>query len=449
MKETPSPPAEGPRWLVLSYFSRVDGMACAQHLDDRIPLLREAGITPILLTGVCGDRWEGLIHVRTPSIAPSGIRFEVRHLFRKRGAHGTLFKVLEFLLLLPLFPFYLLEKILIHLDSQWSWFPLAALRGYALCRETRPGLIYSTGGAASAHIAAGMIAGWTGIPWVAEFQDPLVHGDWNRGRMAFKVFSFAERYVCARASRVVFLTEEARRRAVARTALGDRGRCIYPGAAPPPERSPRSGPGALLRFAHVGSFGGSRNPAVLLEAVRRILDATPELVEKIRLDFYGSADANSRRLLREFPWKEVVAFHGRVSRSASLAAMRDTDVLVLIQNVADYSAETIPSKVYEYLASGRPILGLVHKNPELSGMLQAGGHLAVDAAAPDAVREGISECLARWRESPCGGPVLPPSRYTVAAAVTRLIEVAGEIMSRRSDGIMTTRRHPAQGEAHR
>ena len=428
-KGTPSPAGERARWLVLSYFSRVDGMACAQHLDDRVPILRESGIEPVLLTGPCGERWEEGIHAIARCVAPSGVRFEVRHLFRKRGLRGPLHKVLEFLLLLPVLPFYLLEKILIHLDSQWSWFPLAARRGYALCRETRPELIYSTGGAASAHIAAGMIARRTGIPWVAEFQDPLVHGDWNRGWMAFKAFSFAERYVCARASRVIFLTEEARRRAAARTSLGDRGRCIYPGAVPPPERSPRRRDDALLRFAHLGSFGGSRNPAVLLEAVRRILDAMPELAGKIRFDFHGSADANSRRLLREFPWKEVVTFHGRVSRSEALAAMRDADVLLLIQNVADYSAETIPSKVYEYLVAGRPILGLVHESPELSGMLRTQGHIAVDAASPDAVREGISECLARWRGSDGEGTAPSSSPYTVAAAVARLVEEAEEVTS--------------------
>ena len=255
------------RWLVLSYFSRIDGMACAQHIDDRIPLLREAGIEPVLLTGPCGERWEEGRHAIARCVAPSGIRFEVRHLFRKRGLRGHLHKILEFLLLFPVLPFYLLEKFLVDLDSQWSWFPLAARRGYTLCREVGPELIYSTGGAASAHIAAGMIARRTGIPWVAEFQDPLVHGDWYRGKAARKAFTLAERFVCARAFRVVFLTEEARRRAAMRTSLGDRGRCIYPGAELPPELPRRRRNGDRLRFAHLGSFGGSRNPAVLLAAV--------------------------------------------------------------------------------------------------------------------------------------------------------------------------------------
>ena len=410
------------RWLVLSYFSRIDGMACAQHIDDRIPLLRKAGIEPVLLTGPCGGRWEGGIHAIARCVAPSGIRFEVRHLFRKRGLRAPLYKVLKFLLLLPVLPAYLLEKLLADLDSQWSWFPLAARRGYALCREVSPEIIYSTGGAASAHIAAGMIARRTGIPWVAEFQDPLVHGDWSRGKVARKVFAFAERYVCAHASRVVFLTEEARRRAATRTSLGDRGRCIYPGAEPLPEIPPRRRNGALLRFAHLGSFGGSRNPGVLLEAARLLLDERPELAGTVRFDFYGNCDANSKRLLREFPREGVATFHGRVSRSVSLAAMREADVLVLIQNVADYSAETIPSKVYEYLVAGRPILGLVHRNAELAGMLTGLGHTVAEAADAGSVRGAISEIHRRWKagalENPMGSP------YTIASAVDRLIAIA-------------------------
>jgi glycosyltransferase involved in cell wall biosynthesis len=410
------------RWLVLSYFSRIDGMACSQHIDDRIPLLRKAGIEPVLLTGPCGERWEEGRHDIARCVAPSGVRFEVRHLFRKRGMRGPLYKVLEFLLLLPLLPFYLLEKILVDLDSQWSWFPLAARRGHALCREVSPELIYSTGGAASAHIAAGMIARRTGIPWVAEFQDPLVHGDWQRGRMAFKAFSFVERYVCARACRVIFLTGEARRMAAARTTLGDRGRCIYPGAEPPPEFPPPRRKDPFLRFTHLGSFGGSRNPAVLLEAARRLLDERPELAGTVRFDFYGNCDANSKRLLRAFPREGVVTFHGRVSRSASLAAMRDADVLVLIQNVADYSAETIPSKVYEYLVAGRPILGLVHRNEELAGMLAGLGHTVAEAADAGSVHGVVSEIHRRWEagtlETPAGSP------YTIASAVDRLIAVA-------------------------
>ena len=74
--------------------------------------------------------------------------------------------------MLPIFPFYLLEKIIINMESEWSWCFLASLRGLLLCRQLRPEVVYSTGGSASAHVAALLIKRWTGCTWIAETQDP-------------------------------------------------------------------------------------------------------------------------------------------------------------------------------------------------------------------------------------------------------------------------------------
>jgi hypothetical protein len=45
--------------------------------------------------------------------------------------------------------------------------------------------------------------------------------------------------------------------------------------------------------------------------------------------------------------------------------------------MTDCMAETIPSKEYEYLAAGRPIPGLVHRDAELAGMLSRRKHIFV------------------------------------------------------------------------
>src|SRR5437762_9651889 len=136
-----------PRWLVLSYFANVDGMACSAHVDDRLAELRRRGIEVVLLSSVCGqphDRAEKNTF-RIASVAPSGVRFELRHWVRRHGNRRWL-KWLSLLLFLPLLPFYLLEKILVPLDSQWSWFLTAAPAGWLLARKHQSQLIYSSGG---------------------------------------------------------------------------------------------------------------------------------------------------------------------------------------------------------------------------------------------------------------------------------------------------------------
>ena len=409
----------GSPWLILSYFSRIDGMACAQHIDDRIEHLRDHGIEPLMLTGVCGERWRGLLHERVLSASPSGLRFELRHL-KRRGGMSRCWAGLLNLLILPL---YLLEKLIIDLDSQWSWFPLAIFRGRRLCSRYGTQLIYSTGGPASAHLAAAMIARSLGIPWIAEFQDPLVHGDWLRSKRALKVFAWLERLICSRADAVVFLTDQARQRADARTGLGCRGWSVYPGADPAAMPDISYERGDECTFAHFGSLGGSRNLKVFLEGLQQVVSERPELSTIVRLEIYGSCDPLSRRMIKEFPWQEMIHEHGRIPRSESLVAMKKTGILLLIQNTEEFSAETIPSKTYEYLNVGRPILGLVHHNPELVQMLSTLGHTAVAADSPDAAKQAIISCYDHWRHEGTK-PGQSASPYTVAAAADEIVSIA-------------------------
>ena len=119
-------------WLILSYRSNIDGSACAQHIDDRLPFFEKKGVSPVMLTGPIGRRYDHRPHFRSWSVAPSGIRFELRHYLRRRFTKRWQFKSVETLLLLPVLPFYLLEKIIINLESEWSWFFLAYIRGYIL-----------------------------------------------------------------------------------------------------------------------------------------------------------------------------------------------------------------------------------------------------------------------------------------------------------------------------
>jgi hypothetical protein len=418
-------------WLILSYFSGIDGMACAQHIDDRISPLRKRGIAPILLTGVCGNARTDVPTVQVPSVAPSGVRFELRHLRRR----VPILKIAAPILNLVLLPFYLLEKLLLDLDSQWSWFPIAVLRGRELCRGYRPEIVYSTGGPSSAHLAAAIISRRCGIPWVAELQDPLVHDDWRRSRRALRFYRWLERLVCKRADAVIFVTDEARERAGRRTELRGRGRTLYPGADPAGMPQAAYEKGEQCRFAHFGSFGGTRNPKVFLEGLRQLVAEQPDLAGVIRLELFGSCDRMARRIIADFPVPEMIRERGRVPRMQALEAMKRCDILLLIQNTEEYSAETIPSKVYEYFLAGRPILALVHGNPELAEMVARKGHTAVAAGAPDDVKRGIAALVDRWRRESLASAT--GEAFLVEEAVGRLVRIGEAVAVRGGAGAGT------------
>ena len=381
-------------WLILSYRANIEGSACSQHIDDRLPFFRQQGIEPVLLTGPVGDPSKNWIHFRTHSLAPSGIRFELRHFLRKHLHKRWQFKLVETILLLPIFPFYLLEKIIINLESEWSWWLLASVRGFFLCRQLKPEVIYSTGGSASAHVAAMFIKQWTGVRWLAETQDPLVHDhDWQRSKTVLRAYKSLEKRICQRADCFIFLVRSAMEHTTQRVQGNCRGAVIYPGSVPSFFQHGLYTKGERCRFAHFGSLAGTRNLVVFFQALQQVLADDETLHKQVQVDVYGSFDEYSEQEMKRLQLEDLVVRHGPVDRKEALIAMQQTDCLLLIQNIIYFSCETIPSKVYEYLLSGRPIVGMLHHNEELKSMLTENGHHFVPAEDVKAVAAAIRQIL--------------------------------------------------------
>ncbi len=383
-------------WLILSYRANIPGSACSQHIDDRLPFFRQQGVEPILLSGPVGNPSKEWIHHRTLSLAPSGIRFELRHLLRKHLHKRWQFKFVETICMVPIFPFYLLEKIIINMESEWSWCFLASLRGVILCQQLQPDVVYSTGGSASAHVAALLIKRWTGCTWIAETQDPLVHDHgWRRSKRVLQVYKALEKKICQQADTFVFLVHAAMHHCKKRTRETCPGAVVYPGSIPDLFQQQFT-KGTRCHFAHFGSLAGTRNLVPFLQALHQIISRNQhnaEFRKKIQVDIYGSFDGASEREMERLGLRDVVVQHGTVSRQEAMTAMQQSDCLLVIQNIIYFSCETIPSKVYEYLLAGRPIIGLVYNNKELDSMLTKHGHLAVPANNVQAIAEAIGRNL--------------------------------------------------------
>jgi len=157
-----------------------------------------------------------------------------------------------------------------------------------------------------------------------------------------------------------------------------------------------------------------------------VLDQNPQLIEKVRFDLYGTTDSFSEKLIARFKYRKVVTDFGKVPRLDALRAMRKSDALILIQNLDDLSYETIPSKVYEYLRTDRPILGLIYKNPQLEKILLEQGHFPVEADSPAEISVRITQILERWDRGDPDARSFPDSPYTVRDAAEKLLAISTE-----------------------
>lgn len=425
-------------WLILAHAFNMDGRAASHTITDKIPHLRALGVRPVVVSAVTGRRDTEVEHHQVLPLSPSALRFDLRHVLRARLGHGLAYNAVLGAISLVLLPFYLLEKLFIRLEPHWSWGGSAHLRGARLIREKRPTVLYSTGGANSAHWAGFRLARRFNLPWIAEIHDPMV-GAGATG-MAARFAQRLEARICERADVAIWFTDGALASAKARHPdLGDRGHMMIPGAdAPALERAPYRR-GEHFVIGHFGSLSTTRHLGVFAEGLRRLLDKEPALAKIIRLEVYGAdPDAISREALRALP-SGVVDLKGRLERDPQtgesgrdrvLKRMNAADLLLLLHGTEPYCAEYIPSKVYEYLWTQRPILALVWRNPQMSRMLTELGHVAVaadDAAAVEAALRGLVD---RWR----GAGLADSGRaspYTVEAAVKDLVAWGREAAARR------------------
>jgi hypothetical protein len=420
------------RWLVLSHGFNMDGRAASLTVTDKIPYLLAAGIEPVIVSAVTGEPDARFEHRQLLPWGPAGLRFDLRHLLARRWGRGFGYRIATLAASIVLAPGMLLERLAFGLRSQWSW-ALPAYR-HARRRVARGDieLVYSSGGAYSAHLAAAWLKRRSGCRWIAEIHDPLVIPGRAPANRDERFQARLERRICEEADLVWWFTEGALASARARTpALGARGVAILPGADPPLERVAYAR-GERCVIAHFGSLAATRSLVPALAALDALLRRRPAWRAQVQLAVYGGdLDEAARRFVEARGLADIVLAAGRLERDPAsgrsgrervLERMQRADVLLLLHGQVPECAEYIPSKLYDYFWARRPVLALTWRNAQLDALVAAhGGSVAPtdDPAAIEAVLESIFE---RWQRDALPDVAAPP--VTVEAAVQAIVRLA-------------------------
>lgn len=418
-------------WLILSHAFNMDGRAASQTITDKIPHLRGAGIRPVVVSARTGRHDTTVEHHQLFPVGPVGLRFDLRHVLQQRWGKDWRYRAVTLLASLLLLPGILVEKLLWPLESQWSWWWPAYRRGLRLIRQGQVDVIYSTGGAYAAHRAGWALKKATGLPWIAEVHDPLVAPGRSPRSRQERMQARIEKMICEDADLPFWFTEQALASARRRhPSLGERGRMIIPGADAPSESLPSWQPRQVMVLGHFGSLSPTRHLGGIIQVLAELARKRPDMGWQIELHIYGtSLDPLTQAAVSEHGRQVTVRHFGRLERDPKtgksgrqqvLERMRQVDVLLLHHGVEPACEEYIPSKLYEYLWMQRPILGLVHQNPQLEGLLRETGHIAVPADDPLAQQAALRELFQRWQDGNLND--LPRySPYSTAAAVNHLL----------------------------
>ena len=417
------------RWLILSHGFNMDGRAASQTITDKIPYLLEAGIEPVVFSAITGIKDQRFPHRQFLGWGPAAFRFDFRHWIANQYGRGLLYKVLTRTVSILLAPFIALEKLILGYSSQWSWAMPAFVHGLKLIRDGQIDVVYSTGGAWSAHLAGLWLKKLTGVKWIVEVHDPLVirkspadEGSERPKNRDAQFRQYLEKQIIRFADFVWWFTEGAVHYAKARNPnLNTEGNAIgfmvLPGANPPGGLTEARAHQyqETLNLCHFGSLTKDRSLSTILNAVSGLLKKYPHARQQIRIHAYGAPlDVLTLEALEEFNFQDMLLAHGRLEkdpltgksgREQVVDKMQEADVLILLHGNDEWCAEYIPSKFYEYLWTGRPIWGIVHHNPQLDQMLsERGAYLSQEGDI-----EGINMALERiwldWEQKRLSHPI--------------------------------------------
>lgn len=301
-------------------------------------------------------------------------------------------------------------------DRWVSWLATAVPAGLRAVRRFRPDVLWSTYPIATAHLVGYWIARLTGLPWVADFRDPMAHDGYPADPAVWRSFLRTEQKVFAQARRMVFVTDGAaalyRSRypaAAARVAViengYDEGAFQDAAAASAGQAPPGPGPTVLLHSGVV--YPEWRHPGPLFAALRALLDAGSLAPGDLVLRFRASGhDDFIASLARTHGVQQCVQVLPALGYRAALAEMLQADALLLLQSGG--CNDQIPAKAYEYLRAGRPVLALTDPAGDTAGLMRRAG-LPDLAALDDA--PAIAQALARFVQAVrAGGAARPQGR---------------------------------------
>lgn len=258
-------------------------------------------------------------------------------------------------------------------DARVGWVPFALHRGRALIEEGHFDALLTTGPPHSTHLAGLLLARRYGLPWLADFRDPWTDIDYAEAlpmtTPARRVDAAMERAVLRKAARVTAVSPSMARRLAAR--VGARCVVVQNGFDPADFRGapPLLRPG--FEVAYAGNMNDARNPEALWEALRRL--GTPGALPEVRVRLIGNADPVVFRSAQRHGVADCVEVEGYVPHDEAVRRMRASAVLLLVINRVPGAEGIMTGKLYEYVASGRPVLGIGPPDGDAAAVLREAG----------------------------------------------------------------------------
>jgi glycosyltransferase involved in cell wall biosynthesis len=247
-------------------------------------------------------------------------------------------------------------------DAKFTWKWFAVPLGKKIIKKENPDLILSTSPPPTTNLIAKKLAEWSSLPWLADFRDPWTniyyYDDNPQSGWARNQNKKLETEVLNRADKIIlvnngFFPEHEQDIANKST--------VIPNGFDPDHiirTEPTSTKNNKFTIRYFGSLKANQHPAAFIKSLAHIGNNYPEKAENIAFEFYGSIDPDIKKEIRDASKVIETIFHDFIPHDEMMKKVSSSDMLLLAIGRTKNSKFALSTKVFEYMISGNPVIGI-------------------------------------------------------------------------------------------
>jgi len=287
-----------------------------------------------------------------------------------------------------------LRRVLAPVGMDYFWARAATRKALAVAAQLPRGIVIATSPPHAALIAGARVARKLKWPLVLDYRDPWSAYDWPEWHRGWISQWFARRVEES-------LVRESAARVLNTPSMRDWFEESFPQApsaknfvipngfdAAPSTHAPA--PDGPIRIVHAGEVYGSRSLVPLLRALEHLSQRHRE--RPIHVTTYGALPPAEWQRIRDAGLDRFIDEQPRIPFAELFAVLQRAHVLLAV--VSNHMTYSVPYKIYDYMAAGRPILALAPREASLHELLaDSGAGLCVEPEDIDGIAQALEKTL--------------------------------------------------------
>ena len=403
--------------LVITYYWPPAGGIAVQRVTKFCKYLSEFGWEPIILTIKDGN-FENVDNTLLSDIE------NVKNVYRSSSIEPhTLYKVIGKLITpkksrtqkpgtntpkrtgFATFSEYIRLNVFIP-DTRIGWLPSACRRANKIIAKYKPDLIFSTAPPYTPHLIAMKLHKNHSIPWVADFRDPWVestlYNTVKRLKIVKTINRQLERKVISNASALVFTGPGLRDHYMKDTGIDFslKANIITNGYDPSDVQIKTTGNPDKFYITYFGSLYFRRFNAHIFQLLARLIKNNRDIADTLCMRFIGNIDIEVQQFIKQLIPENNLVFYDYIPYKEAVKELLAPQLLLLIIDRVPFNDNITLGKVFDYLATGNPILGIGPPNGDTAKIIQsanAGKLFDYDDEFP--IENFILEKHKMWKEN--------------------------------------------------